>query len=71
MIKYITPPRFIESLDKDNFHEDPNITAAKLPSFDERPTAKKRKKANKRRFPKSFAVREIYSFILVFLYLYC
>ena len=48
--------RFIESLDKDNFQEDINISSAKLPAFEERPAAKKRKKASKRRFPKSFQV---------------
>ena len=50
--------RFIESLDKDNFQEDLTISTAKLPAFEDaaaKPAAKKRKKANKKRFPKSFA----------------
>ncbi|XP_063684812.1 zinc finger HIT domain-containing protein 1-like [Bolinopsis microptera] len=46
--------RFIESLDKDNFQEDINISTARLPAFEEKPVTKKRKKTTKRRFPKSF-----------------
>ena len=49
--------RFIESLDKDNFQEDINISTARLPAFEEKPVTKKRKKTTKRRFPKSFQVR--------------
>ena len=48
--------RFIESLDKDNFQEDIQVSSARLPAFEEKPAAKKRKKATKKRFPKSFQV---------------
>ena len=48
--------RFIESLDKDNFQEDINISTAKLPAFEEKPAAKKKKKITKKRFPKSLQV---------------